>query len=167
MIQRILLEVDRSLMHWLSIFVSFCQRLPAHTLTNQAMFQLASIICLASLATATITISDPSDTINPANWAADNSLLADFNIQPVLYQTEAIVGPYSYSDKDLNITRAFLTVNANDTSVLVIANGSDIDVSYTNIVKFGYCSNLYQASFYGKLTSSVESGWRGTHITSP
>ena len=131
------------------------------------MLQFAPLICLASLATATITISDPSDTIDPANWAADNALLADFNIQPVLYQTEAIVGPYSYSDKDLSISHTSLTVNANDTSVLVIANGSNIDVSYTDIVKFGYCSNLYQASFYGKLANRAESGWRGTNITFP
>jgi hypothetical protein len=113
------------------------------------MVQITAL-SLASLATATITITDPSDTINPANWAADNALLADYNITPTLYQTEAIVGPYSYSNRDFNITRSSLTVNANDTSVLVIANGSDIDVSYTDAVKFGYCSNLYQASFYGE-----------------
>jgi hypothetical protein len=113
------------------------------------MVQITAL-SLASLATATITITDPSDMINPANWAADNALLADYNITPTLYQTEAIVGPYSYSNRDFNITRSSLSVNANDTSVLVIANGSDIDVSYTNVVKFGYCSNLYQASFYGE-----------------
>jgi hypothetical protein len=114
------------------------------------MTPLAALVSLASLAVATITITDPSDTINPANWAADNALLADYNITPSFYQTQAIVGPYSYSDTDLNISHAFLTVNANDTSVLVIANGSDIAVSYTDVVKFGYCSNLYQASFYGR-----------------
>jgi hypothetical protein len=114
------------------------------------MTPLAALVSLASMAVATFTITDPSDTINPANWAADNALLADYNITPSFYQTEAIVGPYSYSGKHLNISHALLTVNANDTSVLVIANGSDIAVSYTDVVKFGYCSNLFQASFYGK-----------------
>jgi hypothetical protein len=114
------------------------------------MFQLAALISMVSVATAIITVTDPSDIINPADWEADNALLADYSIAPTLYQTDAIVGPYSYSNTDLNITRAVLTVNANDTSVLVISNGSDIDVSYTDIVKFGYCSNLFQASFYGR-----------------
>ena len=114
------------------------------------MLQLAALICAATLTSAAITITDPSDTINPANWEADNALLADYNITPVLYQTTPIVGPYSYSGKHLNITHADLTVNANDTSVLVIANGSVVDVSYTDILKFGYSSNLYQASFYGR-----------------
>jgi hypothetical protein len=59
-----------------------------------------------------------------------------------------IVGPYSYRNTDLNITRAVLTVNANDTSVLVILNSLDIEISYPDIVKSSYCSNLFQASFY-------------------
>jgi hypothetical protein len=59
-----------------------------------------------------------------------------------------IVGPYSFSNTDLNITPAVLTVNANDTSVLVILNSLDIEVFYTDIIKFRYCSNLFQASFY-------------------
>lgn len=124
------------------------------------MFHLAVLVSVASVATASIVVSDPSDTIDSADWVADNALLADYDITPTLYQTNAIVGPYSYSSTDHNITRASLTVDANDTSVVVIANGSDVDISYTEIVKFGYCSNLFQASFYGRAvqTSSNEDG---------
>lgn len=114
------------------------------------MWSLCTLICVATAATATITITDPSDTINPADWAFDNALLADYEIEPILYQTQAIVGPYSYTSKRFKITRALLATSANDTSALIISNSSHIEVSYSVIVKFGYCSNLYQASFYGE-----------------
>jgi hypothetical protein len=123
-----------------------------------AMLQPVTLAYMASLATATLMITDPSDTINPVDWEADNALLADYNIPPTLYQTEAIVGPYGYNATALNISHTVLTASANDTSVVVIANGSDVKVSYTDVVKSGYCSNLYQASFFGKVPSSQSKG---------
>lgn len=107
---------------------------------------------ILSVASATITITDPSDVINPADWAADNAILADFNITPTLYQVNAIDGPYLYSNTDVNITHQYLTVDANDTSVLVITESSTAQVENTEIVKFGYGSNLFQESFYGMLS---------------
>lgn len=120
------------------------------------MLQGLAFISFASLVLGTLTISDPSDVINPADWQADNALLADYKIKPVLYQTNAIAGPYSYNGKSQNISHETLTVNKNDTSVLVIANQSDVSIDYTTIVKYGYCSNLYQASFYGQCPNSIE-----------
>lgn len=109
-----------------------------------------SLLAAWPLARATLTITDPSDVINPADWAADNALLANYNITPTLYQTESIVGPNTYSGRSANISHSTLTVNQNDTSVLVVTNDSEVNVEYTSIVKFGYCSNLFQASFYGQ-----------------
>lgn len=114
------------------------------------MIRSLALALFASHAVGTIIVSDPSDTINPVNWAADNAVLADYNITPTLYQTKAIVGPYSYNGRSLNISHQTLAVNKNDTSVLVIANQSDVAIDNTNVIKSGYCSNLFQASFYGQ-----------------
>lgn len=103
----------------------------------------------APLVLGTFTITDPSDVINPADWKADNAILADYNITPALYQTGPIVGKSSYSGKSLNISHRVFSVNANDTSVLVIANQSEVGLDSTTVVKHGYSSNLFQASFYG------------------
>ncbi|KAI1629964.1 hypothetical protein EDD37DRAFT_604829 [Exophiala viscosa] len=108
-----------------------------------------SLLALWPSAQATFTITDPSDVINPADWAADNAILADYNVTPILYQTDAIVGPYTYNGQAANISHATLTVSKNDTSVLVVSNDSDVSVEYSTIVKYGYSSNLFQASFYG------------------
>lgn len=112
---------------------------------------LTIIAALGALASADFVISDPSNVINPADWTADNAILADYNITPTLYQTSPIEGAHVYTDQNASITRQYLTVDANDTSVLVISNGSTATVSYTEIVKFGHGSNLFQESFYGKL----------------
>lgn len=107
------------------------------------------IAAFGALAASDFIISDPSNVINPADWTADNAILADYNITPTLYQTNPIEGAYVYTDQNASITRQYLTVDANDTSVLVISNGSTATVNYTEIVKFGHGSNLFQESFYG------------------
>lgn len=114
------------------------------------MISSTILIGFAATATAIFTVTDPSDVINPADWTADNAILADYNITPTLYQTNAIEGAYMYDNRDMNISRKYLTVDKNDTSVLVIANGSTASVSNTEVLKFGYGSNLFQESFYGK-----------------
>lgn len=107
------------------------------------------IAALGAVAVADFTITDPSNVIDPADWTADNAILADYNITPTLYQVNAIEGPYTYSKQNTTISRQYLTVDANDTSVLVISNGSTASISNTEIVKFGHGSNLFQESFYG------------------
>lgn len=44
-----------------------------------AMLSL-SLLTLAGLAASTIVITDPSDVISPSDWAADDALLADYNV---------------------------------------------------------------------------------------
>lgn len=114
------------------------------------MLQRIVFAYFVSVALGTFIITDPSDAINPADWKADNLLLANYNIAAILYQTSPIVGPYSYDATATNISHKTLSVNRNDTSVLVISNQSDVNVDYTTIIKYGYSSNLYQASFFGE-----------------
>ncbi|KAL2855388.1 hypothetical protein BJY01DRAFT_231700 [Aspergillus pseudoustus] len=107
------------------------------------------IFAAASLTRADITVSDPSDAINPADWAADNAYIFDWNNAGTVNQEIAIRGPYTYNHQRAKIRHRVLEGTGNDTSVLVVANGSDVDVAYTTIAKFGYITSLNQASFYG------------------
>ncbi|KAJ4418117.1 hypothetical protein N0V82_005781 [Gnomoniopsis sp. IMI 355080] len=108
------------------------------------------ILCLAALAEATITFEDPSDELPPSYWTADNAILADYqDASTALYEFIAITGPYLYDAEDGNITRASLYENANDTSVLVVANSSEVYLSHSTITKLGYSSDLTQAAFFG------------------
>lgn len=107
-------------------------------------------LLFATLASAAITVSDPSDYADLTADAADNALKAIYDITPVLVQVTDIVGPYFYSgNNDTAIDHTTMTVDANDTSVLVITEGAEVNVSYSKIIKYGYSSNLFQASFFG------------------
>ena len=118
---------------------------------------MLSLLCASSLlglAAATVTITDPSDLVNPAAWAADNARLANYNVQPLLYQFIPTVGATTFNNKKgINMSHETLSVDANDTSVVVVTNGSNVNIAYTNIVKFGYASNLLQSSFFGRCSS--------------
>lgn len=108
------------------------------------------ILCLAALTKATITFEDPSDELSPSYWTGDNALLANYwNASTDLYEYIAITGPYTYDEEDGNITRASLYENANDTSVLVVANSSEVRLSHSTVTKLGYSSDLTQAAFFG------------------
>ena len=114
------------------------------------MFHLIAVLHFATLTLATIAISDPSDVISPAAWAADNAILADYNVSPIMYQFIPTVGPYSFSGENTTLSHQSLSVDANDTSVIVVSNKSDVTVEYSTIIKYGYGSNLLQSSFFGK-----------------
>jgi hypothetical protein len=87
------------------------------------MFRLLISAALASTASAYVKILDPSDYADLAADAADNSIKADYEITPELYQVNAIVGPYYFSDTEENISHETLTVDQNDTSVIVATEG--------------------------------------------
>ncbi len=118
--------------------------------TSVKMLSLTICLLFASFVSATLTIEDPSDTINPAHWAEDNARLADYkDVTPILYQIIPVVGPYVYNDTTTTVSHQVLTVDANDTSTIVITDGAKVNIDYSNIVKFGYASNLLQSSFFG------------------
>lgn len=109
------------------------------------------VLCVAALTEATITFEDPSDDLSPSYFTADNAILADYqDASTNMYQWIAITGPYVYNGEDENITRATLYENANDTSVLVVANSSEVSISHSSVTKLGYSSDLTQAAFFGK-----------------
>lgn len=113
------------------------------------------ILCVAALTEATITFEDPSDDLSPSYFTADNAILADYqDASTNMYQWIAITGPYVYDEEDGNITRATLYENANDTSVLVVANSSEVSLSHSSVTKLGYSSDLTQAAFFGKFEAS-------------
>ncbi|GAB7355620.1 hypothetical protein MBLNU459_g6344t1 [Dothideomycetes sp. NU459] len=103
----------------------------------------------AGLAGATLTITDPSDFVGTTEWEADNALIADYNVQPVMYQFIPSVAPYVYTDETVSVAHKVFTVDKNDSSVVIVTNGSTAHLSYDTFVKYGYSTNLLQASFFG------------------
>jgi hypothetical protein len=51
--------------------------------------------------------------------------------------------------ESVSIDHESFSVDANDTSVILVAEGATFDGSYLDILKFGYSSNLLYASFWG------------------
>lgn len=73
---------------------------------------------------AYVALKDPDDCVDLAADAADDAILADYNITPTLYQVNAILGPYYYSGNiSKTIRHANLTIDKNDTSVIVVTEG--------------------------------------------
>ncbi|KAL1381591.1 hypothetical protein HDK64DRAFT_243511 [Phyllosticta capitalensis] len=109
-----------------------------------------NLLLHASLSAAAVSIVDPSDYADLAGDASDNAIKAVYDIEPTLYQTNAILGPYFYDNgTDVSIDHTTLTNSENDTSVIVVTDSTQLNLSYVDVVKYGYCSNLYQSSFYG------------------
>ncbi|KAJ5355544.1 uncharacterized protein N7496_012756 [Penicillium cataractarum] len=94
---------------------------------------------------------DPSLTMDLTADAADNALVADWDITVVLYlqqDLEATV-EYSGSSESTSIDDETLSATANDTSVMIITAGADVNLTDDTIVKHGYSTNLWEASFWG------------------
>lgn len=112
-------------------------------------FQLLPFFLTVGLVRGIFTVQDPSDFQDLNQDASDNSILADYNITPVMYQENPIQGPYYYSDVEKVLSHQIFQESSNDTSVIVVTERSEVNVSYSTIIKHGYASNLYQSSFYG------------------
>ncbi|KAL2841750.1 hypothetical protein BJY01DRAFT_256959 [Aspergillus pseudoustus] len=114
-------------------------------------FKHLALLALSPLALGSISVIDPSDYADLSADAKDNTILADYTTDNggPMYLSADIAGRYSYSDTDVEYDHTTLSVNANDTSVLVITEGSTANLSYVTIVKEGYTTWLNQASFFG------------------
>lgn len=109
-------------------------------------------ICLtiSRLALATITIDDPSNVIPPSLWEADNALAADYNVPFLSSQPTDIVAAYEYDDGNTSaIYHESFSTYENQTSVILIANKAEVNLSYVNVLKEGYFENLLSSSFWG------------------
>ncbi|PYH92411.1 hypothetical protein BO71DRAFT_457442 [Aspergillus ellipticus CBS 707.79] len=115
------------------------------------MAPLPFLLTLLSLVLASITVDDPSDYADLAADATDNALGVDYTTDNggPSYLIYNITGPFYYADEDAEIDHHTLSVDANDTSVLVVTEGAVVNLSYSNVVKEGYSTWLNQASFYG------------------
>lgn len=115
----------------------------------EKMWLLFSLVPLASVAFGSFIVYDPSDVIPSSEWAADNAYVFDWHNAGVTYQEIAIEGPYYYSRQRKHISHEVLENHTNDTSVLVVTEGSTMNVEYSTIVKTGYSTSLSQSSFFG------------------
>ncbi|KAI1866827.1 uncharacterized protein JN550_007374 [Neoarthrinium moseri] len=104
---------------------------------------------LAAPIQAAVSISDPSDVINPADWAADNALLADYNVAFVETQPSDVKAVHIYSSEAVALNHLSLSADENDTSVILVSENGSLTGSYLDILKTGYSSNLLYASFWG------------------
>ncbi|CEJ60601.1 hypothetical protein PMG11_09170 [Penicillium brasilianum] len=106
-------------------------------------------LSLVSLVSASIIVNAPSDTIPYQEWASDNAIKADYDVPVIYYQTMAIVSPYTVKHQHKTFENTVFNGTGNETSVLVAIDGSMVHVRDTTITKFGYSSDLIQASFFG------------------
>ncbi|KAL1879299.1 hypothetical protein Daus18300_001880 [Diaporthe australafricana] len=117
------------------------------------MMQLRALQPLALLAArvalASVTLEDPSDTIPASDWAADNAIVPDYNVPFLEYQPSDIVAANTFEDNSTAIDHETYTADGNDTSVILVSGGADLDLSYVDVVKYGYASDLLSASFWG------------------
>ncbi|KAL3435987.1 hypothetical protein BDV09DRAFT_203692 [Aspergillus tetrazonus] len=109
------------------------------------------LLALGSLAIGAVSIVDPSDFADIAADAGDNAIMADYTTDNggPMYLDYNITGPYYYADADVQLDHETLSVDANDTSVLVATDSASANLSHVEVIKTGYCTWLNQASFFG------------------
>lgn len=112
------------------------------------MFPFA-VLALASVALANVSVSDPSDNISPLLWTADNAIVPDYNVPFISVQPENLPAAYEFEGNSNSITHRTFSTTLNDTSVILVANKAELDLSFVDIEKSGYASNLLWSSFYG------------------
>lgn len=56
---------------------------------------------------------------------------------------------FTGSGNDSSINYKSLCTSQNDTSVIVVSEGASLTLNNVNLLKYGYTSDLNQASFYG------------------
>ncbi|KAJ5646666.1 hypothetical protein N7490_003038 [Penicillium lividum] len=83
--------------------------------------------------------------------AADNAQVADWDITVVSSLQQALVATVEYtgSSESTTVDDKTLSATANDTSVIIITAGADVNLTDDTIVKHGYSTNLWEASFWG------------------
>lgn len=114
-----------------------------------AMSSRLTLLALPVVALASLTISDPSDVISPSHWTADNAIVPDYNVPFISVQPSDIIAAYYFENGSTTVSHDTFTVDANDTSVILVTDGANLDLSYIDVLEYGYSSNLLQASFYG------------------
>ncbi|KAE9364977.1 hypothetical protein N431DRAFT_353960 [Stipitochalara longipes BDJ] len=112
------------------------------------MFSIC-ILTLVSVALAKVSVSDPSDIISPLLWTTDNAIIANYNVPFISAQPEALPAAYEFDANSTSISHQTFSTLLNDTSVILAANQAELNLTFVNIQKSGYASNLLWSSFYG------------------
>lgn len=108
--------------------------------------QISRLFPLCASALAAISIVDPSDTISPSLWTADNSIVPDYNVTFISVQPSPIIAAYTFSNST-SISHQTFSTTLNQTSVILVTG--ELNLSYSTVLKSGYASNLIESSFYG------------------
>jgi hypothetical protein len=108
-----------------------------------------SVLALAGFTLAKVSVSDPSDIISPLLWTADNAIIPDYNVPFISVQPENLPAAYEFEGNSTSITHTTFSTTLNNTSVILVANKAELDLSLVDIEKSGYASNLLWSSFYG------------------
>lgn len=107
-----------------------------------------SLLALVASASAAILVDDPSDILPPQWFAQDNAIKADYSPIPTATQPSDILANITFTT-DTSISHAFFYEFMNDTSAILVAEKGQLNLSFVDIIKYGYSSNLIDASFYG------------------
>ncbi|KAM0751313.1 hypothetical protein T439DRAFT_313638 [Meredithblackwellia eburnea MCA 4105] len=86
------------------------------------------------------------------SWEGDSNLAVSIpSGAPNFYLESPLQYAYSYSggSNDTTLEHETFCVNKNDTCVIVITEGAKVDFDHVDVVKYGYFSDLNQASFFG------------------
>jgi len=113
------------------------------------MFSVICILLAAEIAFAEIPLSDPGDTLPASLYVADNSIVPDYNVPFISVQPSPLLGAYIFERNVTTLDHTAFSTTANDTSVIVATDNAELTLSYVDIVKSGYASNLLLSSFYG------------------
>lgn len=100
-------------------------------------------------ALASVSVSDPSDVISPLLWTADNAIVPDYSVPFISSQPSPIIAAYTFEGNSTAIDHETFSTTLNQTSVILVADGAELKLSYVDVVKSGYASNLLESSFYG------------------
>lgn len=60
-----------------------------------------------------------------------------------------VVAKYVFEANSTSLDHETYTVNANDTSVILVSEEANLDLSFVDVIKYGYSSNLDYSSFWG------------------
>jgi hypothetical protein len=123
------------------------------------------LFTLVAGVSALVPIDDPSNYVNLAADASDNAIIADYNVTPIMYLISPLKSKYCFkgSSSKTSLSHQTFSDSANDTDVMLISGGATLDLSFVDVIKSGYSSNLLQASFFGvNVAINVQNGSTAT-----
>lgn len=110
---------------------------------------IAFCLSFSKLAFGAISLSDPSDIIPPSLWAADNAIVPNYSDPFLSVQPSPIIAVYDFEGNSTTIDHESFSTFENQTSVILVANGAELNLSYVDVLKEGYYTDLLESSFWG------------------